>query len=102
MGDHYRGSGYLFLLGRGVVLATVSSVGDLASTLPCWEWFSFVVNSRCVFGTVLVCSLSSRCVFVGSRGLFGTVVGCWGDSWCLLVLLGSPNNGSFVFLWFRR
>jgi len=64
MGDHYRGARYLFLLGRGVVLATVSSVGDLASTLPCWEWFSFVVNSLSLLVTVGDCWVNSRCVFL--------------------------------------
>ncbi len=44
------------------MLAIVSSVGDFASTLPCWEWFSFVVNSLCVL--------------VRSRGLLGGQSGC--------------------------
>ena len=87
MGDHYRGARYLFLLGRGVVLATVSSVGDLASTLPCWEWFSFgeqswsVGDSRGLLGEQSLCVPNSRCVFL-------TVVGCWGNSRGLFVFLG--------------
>jgi hypothetical protein len=59
------------------VLAFVSSVGDLASVLPCWEWFSFV--------------LGSRGVLVGSRWLLGEqLVTVWN------------SRGLFVFGGFSR
>ncbi len=46
MGDHITGARYLFFLGRGACLLLLAVVGDLASVLPCWEWFSFVLGSR--------------------------------------------------------
>ena len=48
MGDHYRGTRYLFLLGRGAVLTIASSVGDLANTLPCGGQSLSVGDSRCL------------------------------------------------------
>ena len=50
MGDHITGARYLFFLGWGACLLLLAVVGDLASVLPCWEWFLFVVNSLRLLG----------------------------------------------------
>lgn len=63
MGDHITGDTVPIFTRQGAVLTFVSSVGDLVSTLPCWEWFSFVVSSRGLLGE------QSGCV----RGQSGTV-----------------------------
>lgn len=66
MGDLITGDTVPIFTRQGIVLAFVSSVGDLVSTLPCWEWFSFG-DSRGLLGEQSGC-VRGQSVSVGGVG----------------------------------